>query len=139
MRTNAAVERRCAALSSVLQVDNEMTDLRRARVDVSPSAPMMGWTPPDSSSASSCQLASCDVGVSATNQTESEMDATTVAVDLAKNAFEFAVAGSRVGLEQIGRVPADRQSAIPTLLRETLSLLIEGATPADLFFGPWTE
>jgi transposase len=35
------------------------------------------------------------------------------------------VAGSRVGLEQIGRVVADPQSAIPPLLRETLSLLIE--------------
>jgi transposase len=35
------------------------------------------------------------------------------------------VAGSRLGLEQIGRVAADPQSAIPPLLRETLSLLIE--------------
>jgi transposase len=35
------------------------------------------------------------------------------------------VAGSRVGLEQIGRVLADPQSVVPTLLRETLSLLIE--------------
>jgi len=35
------------------------------------------------------------------------------------------VAGSRVGLKQIGRVVADPQSAIPPLLRETLSLLIE--------------
>ncbi len=35
------------------------------------------------------------------------------------------VAGSRVGLEQIARVLADPQSAIPPLLRETLSLLIE--------------
>lgn len=35
------------------------------------------------------------------------------------------VAGSRVGLEQIARVVADPQSAIPALLRETLSLLIE--------------
>jgi transposase len=34
-------------------------------------------------------------------------------------------AGSRVGVEQIARVLADPQSAIPTLLRETLSLLIE--------------
>lgn len=34
-------------------------------------------------------------------------------------------AGSRVGLEQIARVVADPQSAIPALLRETLSLLIE--------------
>lgn len=33
--------------------------------------------------------------------------------------------GSRVGLEQIARVLADPQSAIPPLLRETLSLLIE--------------
>ena len=34
-------------------------------------------------------------------------------------------AGSRVGLQQIARVVADPQSAIPPLLRETLSLLIE--------------
>jgi transposase len=33
--------------------------------------------------------------------------------------------GSRVGLEQIARVVADPQSAIPALLRESLSLLIE--------------
>lgn len=35
------------------------------------------------------------------------------------------VAGSRVGLEQIARVLADPQSAIPALLRETLPLLVE--------------
>lgn len=33
--------------------------------------------------------------------------------------------GARLGLEQIGRVAADPHSAIPPLLRETLSLLIE--------------
>jgi transposase len=53
---------------------------------------MMGWTPPDLFSASWCQLASCGVAVSATNRKESEMNATTVAVDLAKNVFELAVA-----------------------------------------------
>jgi hypothetical protein len=51
---------------------------------------MMGWTPPDLFSASSCQLASYGVAVSVTNRKESEMDATTVAVDLAKNVFELA-------------------------------------------------
>jgi transposase len=35
------------------------------------------------------------------------------------------VAGSRVGLEQIARVLADPQSAIPALLRETLPQLVE--------------
>ena len=42
--------------------------------------------------------------------------------------FGIAIAvGSRVGLEQIARVVADPQNAIPALLRETLSLLIEEA------------
>ena len=51
----------------------------------------MGWTPPDLDTASSCQLSSYGVSVSA-NQEESERDATTVAVDLAKNVFQLAVA-----------------------------------------------
>src|SRR5688500_2530904 len=52
----------------------------------------MGWTPPDLS-ASSCQLASCGVSVSATRRSP-EMNATTVAVDLAKNDFQLAYADS---------------------------------------------
>ena len=55
-------------------------------------APVMGWTPPALLRASSCQLVSCGAGVSATKRKESAMDATTVAVDLAKNVFELAVA-----------------------------------------------
>ncbi len=51
----------------------------------------MGWTPPAVLRASSCQLASCGAGVSATDQKESAMHATSVAVDLAKNIFELAV------------------------------------------------
>jgi transposase len=61
----------------------------------SASARLMGWTPPGFFSASSCQLASCGVGVSI-NQKESEMNATglqlVVGVDISKNVFELAVA-----------------------------------------------
>jgi len=56
---------------------------------------MMGWTPPDFWSASSCQLSSYGVGDSTTER-ESEMNATAalpvVGIDLAKNVFELAVA-----------------------------------------------
>src|SRR5438270_723580 len=57
---------------------------------------MMGWTPPDFS-ASSCQLASIDVGYQR-NQEESDMNATAalpvVGVDLAKSIFQLAAADS---------------------------------------------
>src|SRR5215204_4597398 len=53
---------------------------------------MMGWTPPDLFSASSCQLASCGVGCQRNPEGVLTMDATTVAVDLAKSVFQLAIA-----------------------------------------------
>jgi transposase len=43
--------------------------------------------------------------------------------------------GSRIGLEQIGRVLADPSSAVPTLLRNTMKLLIEEVRLLEVRIG----
>ena len=53
---------------------------------------MMAWTPPGYAAAESAVMNACGT----TNQEEAEMDAMTVAVDLAKHVFEVALA-NRVG------------------------------------------
>jgi hypothetical protein len=65
---------------------NEIAQARREA-----STAVMGWTPPAVCAASWCQ-AETWAWVSVTRQEESKMNATTVAVDLAKNVFEVAVA-----------------------------------------------
>src|SRR5262245_47153441 len=55
------------------------------------SAPMMGWTPPVLCAASSCQAESW-VWRQHNERKESDMHPTTVAIDLAKNVFQLAIA-----------------------------------------------
>ena len=53
------------------------------------------------------------------------MNATTVAVDLAKNVFQLAVADASWRMIETHRLLADPGSVIPELIRGSMKLLIE--------------